>query len=90
MAKKKKTREQKRLADLRHNFQHQIVNHTFEVKFPASKIDSKISPAISAPYPYLAKDLSKTFTLTALIVAAQIILFFILKNHLIMILGLAY
>ena len=90
MAKTRKTREQKRLSDLRHNFKHQIVNNTFDVKVSSVKIATNLSSVTHASYPYLVKDLTKTITLTAAIVAVQIILFTILKNHIIIIPNLTY
>ena len=90
MAKNRKTREQKKLSDLRHNFKHQIVNNTFEVKTSSIKIETKTPSAIHTLYPYLIKDLTKTLTLTTAIIAVQIILFAILKNHLITIPNLIY
>lgn len=89
MAKKRKTREGKKLADLRHNFQHQVVLNTFDSKLPLAKI-GKQETSTSTYHPYVVKDLTKTFMLTGVIVAAQIVLFFILKNHLITIFGLTY
>ena len=96
MAKRRKTREQKKLADLRHNFTHSFVqnvhseaNIKLETKENANI--SKTQPATSLnEYPYLLKDLSKTGILTALILGFQIILFFLLKNHTLKIPGLIY
>lgn len=90
MAKKKKTRDQKKIADLRHNFKHQIVPNTFEVKLPSTKIETKKSDYGYNSYPYLVKDLTKTFTLTLTIIGIQILLFLFLKNHVITIPGLLY
>lgn len=90
MAKHKKTREQKKLSDLRHNFKHQIVNNTFEVKASSVK-NSENSPLTThTNYPYLVKDLTKTLTLTTAIISAQLVLFAILKNHIITIPNLSY
>jgi hypothetical protein len=94
MAKKRKTKEQKKLADLRHNFEHTY-------KLPASpsvsikpayntKIEAKTSTISINSYPFLKKDLSKTGLLTLGILAFQIILFFILKNHIIVLPGINY
>jgi hypothetical protein len=96
MAKKRKTREQKILADLRHNFKH-----TFISQAPlAGKIQAQIAPSIAAPrtqetvalnaYPYLTKDLTKTAILTLGIFVFQIILFTLLKNHALIIPGISY
>lgn len=97
MAKRRKTREQKKLADLRHNFTHTLVQNTYsEAKINLqTKINSKTLPKIKHAislneYPYLIKDLSKTGALTTLILGFQIILFFLLKNHTLKIPGLIY
>lgn len=96
MAKRRKTREQKKLADLRHNFTHSFVqNGHYEANI---KLETKENANISQAqpttslneYPYLVKDLSKTGVLTALILGFQIILFFLLKNHILKIPGLIY
>jgi hypothetical protein len=89
MAKKRKTRQEKRIADLRHTFVNQTIVNTFESKLPTVKIE-RTQPVSYASYPYLIKDLSKTITLTAAIIGTQIILFFILRSHLIKIPGLSY
>ena len=96
MAKKRKTREQKILADLRHNF-----NHTFTSQAPLTvKVPTQITPSILAKrtpaattlnaYPYLIKDLSKTAALTLGIFIFQIILFTLLRNHALIIPGISY
>ncbi|HUD04948.1 MAG TPA: hypothetical protein VMR59_03105 [Patescibacteria group bacterium] len=96
MAKKRKTREQKILADLRHNF-----SHTFASQAPLSvKIQAPIVPSVAMSqmqrtttlnaYPYLAKDLTKTAILTLGIFVFQIILFLLLKNHALIIPGISY
>jgi hypothetical protein len=96
MAKKRKTREQKILADLRHNF-----NHTFTSQAPlAGKIQAQIpslimetrtpKTAVLNAYPYLAKDLTKTAILTVGIFVFQIILFALLRNHALIIPGISY
>jgi hypothetical protein len=98
MAKHRKTRKEKELADSRHNFTHKFVSAApFEVKFEAPK-KSKSSGVSNAQtqvvsvsaYSYLVKDLSKTAALTLAILAFQVILFFFLKHHLLVIPGLSY
>ncbi len=108
MAKKRKTREQKKLADLRHTFRHNIVEQISS----AAKITPQVSDRLKAgqtelgtlisksyrpnpqaatiQYPYLVKDLSKTGILSLSILLFQIILFALLKNHLLMIPGINY
>ena len=101
MAKARKTREQKKLADLRHNFTHSLVKNTYSKPNSEAKttLDVKENPITLLKtqsiislneYPYLMKDLSKTGILTALILGLQIILFFLLKNHTLKIPGLIY
>ena len=90
MAKKRKTRQQKKLADLRHNIQHQTIDYTFEVKPSSTKIEDKPSAQSTVAYPYLVKDLTKTITLSGLIIGAQIFLFLLLKFNTIKIFGLSY
>ena len=97
MAKKRKTKEQKKLADLRHDF-----SHTFVIKAPSetrkqlqsnkviTSIVTEQNQTHTNSYPYLAKDLSKTAVLTAVILTLQIILFAALKNHILTIPGLTY
>ena len=111
MAKKRKTRQQKILADLRHNFNHAIVNQkmpsvnipakreSYKQKFPSEQVQKTAliktaqkfqSPSSANAYPYLIKDLSKTGILTVAILTFQITLFFLLKNHILIIPGLNY
>ncbi|MBI3984791.1 MAG: hypothetical protein HY344_02500 [Candidatus Levybacteria bacterium] len=90
MAKRRKTREQKKLSDLRHTFTHQIVTNTFETRPSSTQISPKVIAVATSNYPYLVKDLSKTFILTASIIGLQILLFISLKTHLIKIPGISY
>ena len=97
MAKKRKTKEQKRLADLRHTFRHVLVSQVSST--PKISAQSKESISLSyrpnpqglvTTYPYLKKDLSKTSILTLGILIFQIILFALLKNHVLTIPGIGY
>lgn len=81
MNKHRKTLKEKKLADLRRKFYNGA---------PLSKIEPvqtsvsiKSTPAASSinKYPYLIKDTLKTSILTCAIVAAQVILFFLLKKQ---------
>lgn len=97
MAKKRKTREQKKLADLRHNFTHALVKNTIsEAKIRTlpkekSQASEKLTTITTLnEYPYLMKDLSKTAMLTAAMLSLQFLLFFLLKNNIINIPGLIY
>jgi hypothetical protein len=87
MAKKRKTREQKRLADKRHDFHHSLT--TQRVELPLKPIIST-TPKKEIEYPYLAKDLTRTVILSSLIIGFQFFLFLILKNHFINIPGISY
>jgi len=102
MAKHKKTKQQKIIADLRRQLQYEnqttsskkpsteqaISNQAktislpkeFSYKNPSENLQNKIA---SNNYPYLKHDLFKTGVLTGSIIIAQLILFFILKNHLV-------
>ncbi len=96
MAKKRKTREQKILADLRHNFKHNFTGQAAAT----DKTPVQITPSMLMPkpqktvalneYPYLIKDLSKTAILTLGIFVFQIILLALLKNHVLLIPGISY
>lgn len=90
MAKKRKTREQKQISDSRHNFEHKLILNSFQAKPSSNKNTTTVVVKSENLYPFLAKDLTKTFALSATIIAAQIVLFFILKSHLIKIPGLTY
>jgi hypothetical protein len=97
MAKKRKTRDQKKLADLRHTFNHVYVGHeTSAAKTQptnASTISLSYKPKttiLTNQYPYLAKDLAKTGILSFGILAFQIILFVLLKNHVLSIPGISF
>jgi hypothetical protein len=95
MAKRKKTLQDKKLADARHQFVHK------DISMPI-KLEAHPVPVITAtpvqktnsislyPAAFLIHDLRKTGILTLSIIAAQLILFFILKNHIISITWLAY
>ena len=97
MAKRRKTREQKKIADLRHSFTHSLVkSNDSEAKIVLQNKKNIIPLIKSQPlayineYPYLIKDLSKTGLVTSLILGFQVILFFLLKNHTLKIPGLIY
>lgn len=97
MAKHRKTREQKKLADSRHKFSHTLTSQIppavkiqiqpKDVVRPSNIPNQQIS---TSKYPYLVKDLSKTGMLTLGILTFQIILFALLKNHAVRIPGIGY
>lgn len=92
MAKKRKTKEQKKLADSRHDFMRVTVNplaSTYQFQSPKN-LESKAKTVNVDSYLYLKKDLLKTTMLTLSILAFQFLLFAILKNHTIVIPGLKY
>ena len=78
----RKTLKQKKLSDTRY-FHY---DEKSELEIPQTI--SVFAPI--ATYSYLISDLRKTVLVTAFILAAQIILFFILKNHLIALPKLIY
>ncbi|PIR80313.1 MAG: hypothetical protein COU25_00815 [Candidatus Levybacteria bacterium CG10_big_fil_rev_8_21_14_0_10_35_13] len=86
MAKRRKTREQKKSADLRHKILHKTVNYGFDPEPLLVKNGAKSSSQITSEnvnYSYLIHDLTKTITLTAVIIGVQVFLFLLLKTHLI-------
>lgn len=94
MAKKRKTRDQKKLADLRHNFSHSYSPSYTTPKTLNTLINTKIEAKTTVinrnEYPFLKKDLSKTALLTLSILLFQTLLFLSLKNHIFMIPGINY
>ncbi|OGH03115.1 MAG: hypothetical protein A2798_01655 [Candidatus Levybacteria bacterium RIFCSPHIGHO2_01_FULL_37_17] len=87
MSRKRKTREQKKLADIRHQFNHPSPRLTYDAN--PTIVQSEIKVQLNA-YPYLKKDLIRTALLSSTIIGLQIILFLILKNHLIKLPGISY
>jgi hypothetical protein len=106
MAKKKKTKEQKIIADLRRqllkdNLSSQKVQETKqdtpqansakEITFKKDFV-SDVAPKKNniVNYSYLMHDLRKTAVLTSSIVALQIVLFFLLTHKILILPGLSY
>jgi len=102
---KRKTRQQKIIADLRRQINaSQIKSAPLEKK--VEKHEEPLYPSLSLPTlnlsekkqsigtftntSYLIKDLRKTAVLTTSIIAVQLILLLILKNHIINLSGLIY
>jgi hypothetical protein len=96
---KRKTRQEKIKSDHRRElsfgqeatFSYQITHKKQE----SPKVQTQPIPIITAPksiilYPYLRADLRKTMMLTAFIIVAQFILYFLLKNHAFALPGLIY
>ena len=97
MAKKRKTKEQKKLADSRHSFSHNIANQpvfTIKTNIKESTLNNSLKKpetySSKETYPFLIKDLSKTGILTAAILGFQVILYFLLTKHSLRIPGLIY
>ena len=91
MSKHNKTRNQKIISDLRRKLQTVNSSVTNSIAFPEKSMqEKKISLSENRTTqlyvnlaPYLYRDLMKTALLVSLIIAAQFILFFLLKNHVI-------
>lgn len=105
MAKKKKTRQQKIIADLRRQVYASQSESNLVIEKKVEKqeqspssfrlptvtaIEKKQSFATAINTSFLVKDLQKTAILTASIVAVQLILLFILKSHIFVLNGLIY
>ena len=97
MAKKRKTKEQKKLADSRHSFSHIIANQpvfTIKTNIKENIVNNSLKQtetySSKETYPFLIKDLSKTGILTTAILGFQVILYFLLTNHSLRIPGLIY
>ena len=85
----RKTRRQKIIADL-----HRQLYSLKSQKVPSfgEKSTASISTLLVEPqkYNYLIADISKTGIVTGAILIAQLIFFFLLKNHLLVIPGIGY
>jgi hypothetical protein len=83
MAKHRKTRQEKMIADQRHIQYHLETSSSLE-KTPVIK-NLEVNKSITQPthvtsYAYVAKDLRKTLAITAAIIIAQIFLFIVLNR----------
>jgi hypothetical protein len=106
MAKKKKTRQQKIIADLRRQLlkedlssqkSQKVKFNTPQVNIPQEipqkkefPIETAVKKENGASYNYLIHDLRKTAMLTASVIALQIILFLVLTNKILVLPGLSY
>jgi len=85
MAKKRKTRHQKVLADHRHVAYH-LESVTAQVSRPSEKKQTfeaeirKFTPQTHTSYAYVLIDIKKTAFITASILLAQIVLFILTKR----------
>ena len=95
MAKKRKSREQKIKADNRHFSYHidsSITHSVPQISIASTDLPIQINkpqPVVFA-YPYLKNDLRKTIILTASILAIQLAIFIVLRNHIVNVLGIRY
>ncbi len=87
MAKKRKTREQKILADQRHILYHletssAQVSNTTEKKIKVELPVILQMPRVQTlnPYAHVIADVKKTALITGAIITAQVILFFVLNR----------
>lgn len=84
MAKHRKTRQEKVIADHRHITYH-LEPSVAQVSLPAEKktaykIDLPMSKTKALSYTFVINDIRKTAIITGSIVTAQIVLFFILNR----------
>ena len=92
---KRKTRQEKIKSDYRQQISFNK-EATFSYQINPKKEEQprfKPQPTITSKailYPYLQADLKKTLLLTACIVIIQILLYFLLKNHVFTLPGLIY
>jgi len=86
MSKHKKTRKEKIIADYRHQV-YILKNNNMPLNKPAIVISVNENLYSNI---HVLKDLLKTGALTCAIVVAQIILFFLLKRHILLIPNLNY
>lgn len=99
MGKKKKTREQKIIADLRNQLAQTAPSYTLS-KTEEHRQEKHVYNPLQSPqttvkvsngtYAYLSHDLIKTGILTASLTGIQLVLFFLLKNHIVRIPMLSY
>jgi hypothetical protein len=84
--KHKKTRKEKIIADNRHQV-YVLEKNNLSFNNPSPTIAIHENSLIN---PFILKDVLKTGILTCSIIAAQIILFFLLKRHILSIPNLSY
>lgn len=102
---KRKTRQQKIIADLRRQLSTTKIEKTEPIKLevaPENKIkiesapqEKKVDTTLNTKHlvytnPYLTKDLRKTGLLTAGIILAQLFLFFLFRQHVLILPGISY
>ncbi|MBI4089599.1 MAG: hypothetical protein HY424_02730 [Candidatus Levybacteria bacterium] len=84
--KHKKTRKQKIIADSR----HQVYAWENKTSLPTPTINTVIVNKNSDVYSYILHDVLKTGLLTFSIIIGELILFFLLKNHIIKLPNIIY
>jgi hypothetical protein len=89
MSKAKKTRQQKIISDLRKQLQtqptsttsHKPHQYSYSASTSSHRLETtKLSEVTSA---HVAKDLSRTLLLTAALLFAELILFLLVRNHIV-------
>jgi hypothetical protein len=84
MAKHRKTRREKKVADLRHNLYHLETNiqvetvKTKDIKVKEVKIETPSIKSVS--YAYVLKDVKKILLVSSAIILGQFVLFFIINR----------
>jgi len=87
MGKKRKTYKEKIIADLRRKLYRQDSQKPFALEAKEPKITNnmpiytQVSTVSISLHPYLTKDIFKTGILTGAILFLQVVLYFLLKNH---------
>lgn len=86
----RKTRKQKIIADYRRSL-YSLENKNTSFNIPVQTLPvNAVNKKDSYSYTHVVNDIFKTSILTICIIAAQIILFFLLKNHVLKIPGIIY
>ena len=86
-AKHRKTLKQKIISDYRHHI-YTLEDRNFST--PSPTITNTLINSSSHSYSYVLSDVSKTAILTIFIIIGELILFFLLKNHMIVLPEISY
>jgi hypothetical protein len=97
---KRKTRQQKIIADLRRQLSSSEIEQikikepqekpTTKYSYEEKKVEIKATQHLMYTNPYLSKDLIKTAFLTTGIVLGQLILFYLFRQHILILPGISY
>lgn len=91
---RRKTRQQKIIADLRRQLSTTKTEPIRTKEVSENKVTIKSVPQVpqhlTYTNPYLAKDLKKTAILTAGIILGQLFLFFLFRQHILILPGISY